>query len=528
MALIVAAYALVATRHIDLPGIYADAINPDYLVTRILNRDPARSIVWVLFGNSLLGDRVPVLIAPYHGSQQFWLGLPLYALLGTSVESVRIVHATFALGVLLSMYVLLQRAAPRWLAVATCVALALDPAFSFSFRTQAYITVAPAAWIFLALWCLLRAMQASGADAPRWLFASGTLCGVAAVGYFVWWLVLPPIAIAAVAWMRGIALARPAWLSWGGGLLLGAAAYPVGYLLVLRKAGGWEGFVDFVREQQARVDPFRSQLDIVERMTHFGRGVASVLDGSWHSAMMFNGQSLTVAAFPWKLAVLVALPVALWGLAERRRTATPLQRVTLALPASFALGSLAFGDRLGGHHYAILVPCLYASLAAGLASIDLRRAWMPLAAISCVASIAAISIAAQAAFGDRLVSTGGKGFLSDAIHRFAADVNATQHKPMLWFPDAVMALPLIMLTHGDVEMSDQIDDREPKRRLCAGKDVWLVRIPNHPSTPRGEAWLARLGWTPPQVEVYRERDGTPVFEVARLVGKAGACGDAQP
>ena len=120
--------------------------------------------------------------------------------------------------------------------------------------------------------------------------------------------------------------------------------------------------------------------------------------------------------------------------------------------------------------------------------------------------------------------TGGKGFLSDAIHRFAADLNATQTKPLLWFPDAVLALPLIMLSHGEVEMGDQLDDPEPKRRLCSGSDVWLVRIPKHPSIKRGEQWLANLGWsTPPTLQVYAERDGTPVFEVLRFKGNRVAC-----
>src|SRR6188472_3553396 len=122
---IVVAYGFVVTRNIDLPGIYADAINPDYLVNRILNPNAARSIVWVLFGNSLLGDRAPMLISLYHGSQQFWLGLPLYALFGTTVEGVRLVHATFAMGVLLSMYVLLQRVISPWWAALACIALAL-------------------------------------------------------------------------------------------------------------------------------------------------------------------------------------------------------------------------------------------------------------------------------------------------------------------------------------------------------------------------------------------------------------------
>jgi hypothetical protein len=175
---------MVATHQIDLPGIFADAVNPDYLVTRILNPHAERTIVWILFGNSLLGDRAPVLISLYHGSQQFWLGLPLYAVFGTTVVGVRLTHAMFALGVLAALLCASdeRNAAVVWGAI--CVALALDPSFSFAFRTQGYITVAPAAWLLLGLLCLIRATESDVQNPTRWLFASGAFCGLAAVWLF--------------------------------------------------------------------------------------------------------------------------------------------------------------------------------------------------------------------------------------------------------------------------------------------------------------------------------------------------------
>ena len=39
--IIAIAYLLAATPEIKLPGIYVDAVNPDYLVTRWLNQDAA-------------------------------------------------------------------------------------------------------------------------------------------------------------------------------------------------------------------------------------------------------------------------------------------------------------------------------------------------------------------------------------------------------------------------------------------------------------------------------------------------------
>ena len=74
-----------------------------------------RSSAWLLSGNYLLRQG-PVLITYYHGSQQVWLGLPFFALFGTTVEGLRLTHAMFALGILAALYAVLVRGACQALA----------------------------------------------------------------------------------------------------------------------------------------------------------------------------------------------------------------------------------------------------------------------------------------------------------------------------------------------------------------------------------------------------------------------------
>ena len=62
-----AIWLVVATQQIDLPGVYMDAVDPDYLVVRLLNRHAQPITAWLLGGNYLHG-KVPVLITFYHGS----------------------------------------------------------------------------------------------------------------------------------------------------------------------------------------------------------------------------------------------------------------------------------------------------------------------------------------------------------------------------------------------------------------------------------------------------------------------------
>ena len=521
-------YAVVATHQIDLPGIFSDAINPDYLVTRMLNADPQRGIVWVLFANSLLGDRAPVLISLYHGSQQYWLGLPLYAAFGTSVAGIRLTHATFALGVLAALYALLRRGgvAP-WYAAAVIFPLALDPSFSYAFRTQAYITVAPAAWLLLGVLCLHRAAEPPDAKAGQWLFASGLLCGLAVVGYFVWAFVLPPIAIAAWRWSRGLVLARPPMAVWALGLATGGAAYPIGYLLIARKLHSFSGMLAFVQDEQARLGAFASVQTLDARVQHAWRMVDATVSSAWHSGIMFGGEVLPTPGGVWKLAAVVALPFGLWLYAELRRCATPLLRLLAALPVSFVAVSLVFGNRLGGHHFVTLVPLLYATLGIGLwtALAPVERGKKLLAFVP-IALLAAVNIAGQMQVSEKLAQTRGRGFLSDAIHRFAADLNAMPNKPFLWFPDAVLALPVIMLTHASVPMTDHLDDPEPRQALCAGRDVIMVRIPDHPSETRARQWQAQMAWDAPSVKPYAQADGAVVFEALTLHGRRDGPGCA--
>ena len=102
-AFVIGTYAVVALQQITLPGVYMDAVNPDYIAVRLLHPEAEPLLPWLLPGNLLL-DRAPILISFYHGSQQVWLGLPFFAIFGTGVAGLRLTHAMFALGVLAALY----------------------------------------------------------------------------------------------------------------------------------------------------------------------------------------------------------------------------------------------------------------------------------------------------------------------------------------------------------------------------------------------------------------------------------------
>lgn len=523
------AYGVVALQQITLPGVYMDAVNPDYLVASVLNRHAEPIGAWLLDGNYLL-MKWPVLISFYHGSQQFWLGLPLFALFGTTVTGLRLTHAIFALGVLAALYALFARGGLKpWQAALACAALALDPAFSYAFRTQSYITLAPSAWLFLSLYCLARA--ADSARRWRWLLGSGVLYGLAVVGYFIYAFFLPAMLLALHWWWsgtpRGPNRRQPsrAWPAWYVGAAIGGSFYAVGYALTIYYFGGFaEAWAHFQQTQKA-LQAFSGNVSLAQRVAYLAMMVESVIQNWFHHWLIF-GEYEALPGASFKTAVLLAAPLVLWARAEWRGQASALLRVLIALPVSFAAIALFFGTRLSGHHFMVLLPLAYGALAVGLrALVNAPPAWrsaVPSFALP-MAVLATLNIGGQLHEAGHLRETRGIELYSDAINRLAADLNARERKPFVYFFDWGLSMPIAFLTRGTIGLNTLEDFAAARRMLCAGRDVAFAVITGD-RRARVAAWQQRLQWDAPAITEYRQGDGKVVFELATFRGQADAAG----
>ncbi len=527
-AIVAIAYGVVALQQITLPGVYMDAVNPDYMAVRLLSRHTEPITAWLLPGNYLFG-RAPILISFYHGSQQFWLGLPLFWLFGTTVAGLRLAHALFALGVLAALYAFLLRSGPKpWQAALACAALAIDPAFSYAFRTQSYITLAPAAWLFLSVYCVQRAAD-GGVRRGRWLFGSGVLYGLAVVGYFIYAFFLPAL-LAALYWYRPAqareaARPRAPWMAWCAGVAVGGVWYVIGYALAIRELGGLSGAWEYFQQTQKALNAFSEQASFVERLAHVWRMIEAV-GGNWFAHTLMFGEHAIVPGAAFKIALLAAGPFVLWLSAEVRGRATAPLRALVALPVSYCAVALIFGTRLSGHHFMVLLPIAYAGLAVGLHALG-GPAWRLSPAMLAVplALLAALNVAGQVQEGARLHEARGVGLYSDAINQLATDLDAMNPKPFVYFPDWGLSMPVAFLTGGRVGMDSLEDYAAARRRLCEGRDVALAVVTGDRSA-RIAAWHEQLNWDAPTVQAYRQADGKVVFEVAKFGGRVGAPGCA--
>jgi Dolichyl-phosphate-mannose-protein mannosyltransferase len=248
---------------LELPGLYMDVVNPDFAAVMMIG---APYVPVILPGNTLFG-RLPVLPALYHGSLHAWIGAPVFAIFGTSMEVLRALHAAYAAAVLAALGGFLLYCGIGRLTVAAVLAgLAIDPSFLFSFRTQNYITTFPAVFLFASIVMLDRSVSAEHPKSD--LFWSGVLAGVAVYGYFVYAFFLPPLLLAIVL-IHDVSMPlkrAKLVMRWCVGIALGCLFYWIGYGLTAVATVPQGGIVNFINHAGAQLGVFGSKHGFVDRL----------------------------------------------------------------------------------------------------------------------------------------------------------------------------------------------------------------------------------------------------------------------
>jgi hypothetical protein len=521
---------------IDLPGLYMDAVNPDYMVPRMLG-EAKNSSIWVMPGNLFFG-RYPLLPSLYHGSGQAWLGAPFYMILGTDIFAIRLTHGLMGIAVLVSGMLLLRKIGVwPWLILFVGCVVALDPSFVFAFRTQFYITTTPLIALFGAIYFLVRARDAS--LPMRSLLMSGIFFGASVFGYFIYGFFLPAFLICvwfafknnlstSARTLQGDISSFYALRRWGFGFVLGMLPYIIGYAIIFQRTGGPIGFVDFLANMQKTLGVFAGNtatLGRVEAIWAYFLGVSS------HAAQSayWVGYPLPLRGATTKSVILIAMPLAFWAVAECRRTATIWTRFFIGASASFCLCALIFGARLGSHH--MIVVYIFLHFAFAITAYDALRNWKSYtgekfsSTLDAVPSIMLasllIAMAAQNLHGQmisrtHLRETGGVGLYSDAINQFAADALRSNPTAYYVMPDWGLLMPSIFLTSGRIEITADENIDRVREQLCQGREVKLVLITGD-RTARFSAMAEKLSVPTPLIQSWKQRDGKTVFEVGTLL-----------
>jgi len=427
--LLAAAVLAFAARDLTTPGLYYDEAIHAGPARALVEDAPPQPHLPGARDVELFGRRIPWMTMTYLGALKSLALVPVFAVFGADVVTLR--SATLAFGLLGLLVTLLaaDRILGRPAAVAGGALLALDPTFVFMTRSD-YGPVA------LALVCragvVLAAVAGWRARRPAPLFAAGLLAGLGLYHKIDFGLSLAALGLALLvvhprvvldAWRARRRVLVPAAL----GLLLGLAPLLPALPNALGAAAEIEGAAG-------------SRLGLL-------RGVSMTLDGSHFFRLIASGGRVErladVAPAPGTLlGVLLLASFAHLVLRARPGPAIRVRRGGLAAPHErgwlFVTLACVFG--LGGlfllpgaqhaHHVMNVHPLPHLAVGASLAAAwggrgprlvqGLRRGVV--AAVVAVAVLA--SVQTSTATWRLLAATGGRGWWSDALARFATEIDA--------------------------------------------------------------------------------------------------------
>jgi len=434
-----------AFHSVDLPGLYMDAVNPDYLSARTLHPEIRNPV------NAMPTAWVPLLGSLYHGVQNYYVSLPIVGLLGFNLPALRIAQALFGAGIVTMTYLLaLRMITSRPLAFATAALLAIDIAFLASFRTQFYIVLSGVFWL-LCSFHVAADDEVESFDRRTWV--SGVFYGLAVYSYFVFLFFLPVWLV--LVW-RNTQRWRPL-VHWMLGFCLGMTPYVLGYLSLIIALGGPSQALEWLHQSLAGLAPLSSKLSFVESVMNVIRNASYALQNTGNELMIF-GASLgsrfsELKAYGLAAGTLLVLFKPDSGQIRLQMFTSGQSKISGAFilphqlvwfPVAFMLVSLAFGSRIWIHHFSILIPLCYLCTVLGFSRWYVGNLKKFIAVLLLLVGF--VNIHQQSIFFDRLEAKGGIGKMSNAQSRLVDDALASPVNSVYLFPEWGFFMPFAFLT----------------------------------------------------------------------------------
>ena len=212
----------------NLPGIYLDAVNPDYLSVQMLYPQPDR-VSWAIpnWGFPILGQ-------VYHGVFTAYIMAIVIKLVGsTSVVLLHAVNTCYGMIICLGTYRILNKInINKYIAALVTLSLSCMPALFLSYRTQFYIELPG---IMFMTFAIDRLVNWSSNRENKNLFLAGLFAGISVYCYYnLVFVFLAYILIILVEEKKELFESKlNCLLTWGSGVALGIILYVVGYTEIL-------------------------------------------------------------------------------------------------------------------------------------------------------------------------------------------------------------------------------------------------------------------------------------------------------
>jgi len=358
-----ALFVLLSIRYMNSPGLYMDAVNPDYLASWLLAK-PDTQPAWIFPDNYLFGAyKYPLLNSLYGGNLLAYLGVLFFNIFGYGVYSVRLYHVFIGLLLVLSVYYFFKKIkAPVLWCLFGLVALACDPGFLLAWRTQYYLQLFPLIFFFFGIAIYF---DESKIPLSRYrCFISGMLVGIAAWNYFIY--IIYGVVFILFAFLMNSRQRRkeafPVFILMG--FCIGVMPYLYAHVSILLNVGfnGYLAILKFLQTSYGVVDTSQS---IVARILYVAQRVCGVISGNDVKEVIFSEPVLLASWVFWlRVFLLLFLMVVFAGFYLYKKNHThgePVMLFVLVILAHLMLG-LFVGHPLSTQHYIMLMPLLLTTL----------------------------------------------------------------------------------------------------------------------------------------------------------------------
>jgi Dolichyl-phosphate-mannose-protein mannosyltransferase len=190
-----ALFLALSLKNITLPGLYYDEALDVVPAMQVLLGQPVEPVRGAAI--TIAGRTFPLMIMDYVGTVNTYLAIPLFAVAGVNVTSVRLLPILLAALSLILGYRLAARLFDWRVAAAATLLAAVDPSYVFFSRMGNHVTSVMNVFALGSLLAFLRWRESKRA---RWLLLGGLLLGLGlwAKVLFLWWIVA--LAVAWVVW----------------------------------------------------------------------------------------------------------------------------------------------------------------------------------------------------------------------------------------------------------------------------------------------------------------------------------------
>ena len=511
-------------RYIDLPGLYHDAINPDYIAAHTLN-DQLTSP-----GGPLFTAWFPLLGNLYHGVQNYYVGLPFYWFFGMNIVSARLSQALFGAVIVFLLYIVSVRlTGNRLISFVAAIGLASDIAFLASFRTQFYIILGGEAWLFAALSFLpLKSIPAKYFKLSCIL--SGVCCGLAAYGYFVFLFFLPGF-----LWLILCQRDIDSWKAvkyWIVGIIIGSLPYGLGYVSLIFKFGRLKLALAWLKDavfgmgilsaQQTLWEKFNYTLNLIHLALSNNGNVAMIFSYSQsYEELVQDGFIGNAKLYLFYSVLAIGIVFAVHSYQKRVIGNNAIGAQLVILPLSYFFFAMLLGSRLWAHHFSVFVPLFYLLVAIvvneiyrlikpRIASVGSAQAEILIGLV--IGLLLFTNFHQQQVFFGHLDKTGGTGKATSALTQLAEEAMTMQGKEVYFFPEWGFFASFNLLTGNRIPYEIQLDSWNFQQHAQSNRDLRLL-FWTASDAEKYVSILKHEGLTVPEayLRTFYRRDGNPAF-----------------